>query len=151
MADISFYRERDHDGYMSNFYPAPIFLDGKDYPTTEHYFQAMKFADSEALVEKIRKQPSPGQAARLGRSRSLPLRGDWESVKDNVMRKALFAKFTQHPRLKTMLMKTHPRRLVEHTKNDAYWGDGGDGSGKNMLGFLLMELREALSERTTTL
>jgi predicted NAD-dependent protein-ADP-ribosyltransferase YbiA (DUF1768 family) len=27
----------------------------------------------------------------------------------------------------------------------SYWGDGGDGSGKNMLGRILMEVREQLS------
>ena len=35
-------------------------------------------------------------------------------------------------------------RIVEHTANDAYWGDGGDGSGKNMLGQILMRVREEL-------
>ena len=34
--------------------------------------------------------------------------------------------------------------FVEHTENDSYWGDGGDGSGKNMLGQILMDVRELL-------
>ena len=42
------------------------------------------------------------------------------------------------------LLGTGDARIVEHTANDAYWGDGGDGSGKNMLGLILMRVREAL-------
>ena len=41
-------------------------------------------------------------------------------------------------------MKTGDAELVEHTKNDRYWADGGDGTGRNRLGQLLMELREQL-------
>ena len=35
-------------------------------------------------------------------------------------------------------------QIMEHTEKDAYWGDGGDGSGKNMLGRILMEVRDEL-------
>jgi ribA/ribD-fused uncharacterized protein len=83
-------------------------------------------------------------AARMGRNRTLPLRSDWESVKDDIMREALRAKFGQHPGLKSLLLSTADAELVEHTKNDNYWADGGDGSGKNRLGALLMELRARL-------
>ena len=80
----------------------------------------------------------------MGRSRKKPLRKDWESVKDQIMRKAVLAKFTQHDDLQEVLLSTGDAKLVEHTTNDSYWGDGGDGSGKNMLGRILMEVREQL-------
>jgi predicted NAD-dependent protein-ADP-ribosyltransferase YbiA (DUF1768 family) len=32
--------------------------------------------------------------------------------------------------------------LIEHTVKDKYWADGGNGTGKNRLGFLLMKLRK---------
>lgn len=60
------------------------------------------------------------------------------------MREALRAKFTQHKDLRETLLATGDARLVEHTKNDNYWGDGGDGSGLNKLGELLMKLRAEL-------
>ena len=60
------------------------------------------------------------------------------------MRKAVLAKFTQHPRLRELLLFTGDALLIEHTVNDRYWGDGGDGSGKNMLGQVLMSVREQL-------
>ena len=45
-----------------------------------------------------------------------------------------------------MLMGTGDAKLVEHTENDDYWGDGGDGSGKNMLGQILMRIRAELED-----
>ncbi len=60
------------------------------------------------------------------------------------MEKALVHKFKQHKELKERLLLTAGSKLVEHTKNDKYWGDGGDGSGKNMLGKLLMVVRDKI-------
>jgi N-glycosidase YbiA len=91
-----------------------------------------------------RKASTPHVAARLGRSRTLTLRGDWESVKVDVMRRAVRAKFEQHPDLAALLIGTGDARIVEHTRNDAFWGDAGDGSGANMLGCVLMEIRAQL-------
>jgi predicted NAD-dependent protein-ADP-ribosyltransferase YbiA (DUF1768 family) len=42
------------------------------------------------------------------------------------------------------LLATGDAILIEHTRNDDYWADGGDGSGKNKLGLLLMQVREEL-------
>ena len=140
---VEFYSVNDEFGEFSNFALYPVKLDGQTWPTSEHYFQAQKFKDK-AYKNKIRKAGSPIQAARLGRDRKQKLRRDWESVKVSVMRKALEAKFTQHDELKALLISTGDAKLVEHTANDSYWGDGG-GKGRNMLGKLLMELRETLN------
>jgi len=140
---IAFYRVGDEWGEFSNFASFPIRLDGKIWPTSEHYFQAQKFGDP-AYREKIRRTAPPMEAALLGRSRRQRLRRDWESVKDGVMRKAVLAKFTQHESLRQLLLSSGDAKLVEHTGNDSYWGDGGDGKGRNMLGHILMEVREQL-------
>jgi len=140
---ISFYGTRGEYGFLSNFAPYPIVLKGKTWPTSEHYFQAQKFAGTEH-EEVIRLASSPMVAARMGRSRSRPLRPDWENVKDNIMREAVYAKFSQHEELRAKLLNTGEARLVEHTKRDRYWGDGGDGSGKNRLGKILMKVRAEL-------
>lgn len=140
---IEFYLPADPYGELSNFAPFPIKLGGKRWPTSEHYFQAQKFAGT-AHEEEIRRAKKPKLAAEMGRDRKRPLRRDWESVKESVMLAALRAKFTQHDDLRALLLGTGDARLVEHTTNDAYWGDGGDGSGKNRLGHLLMQLRAEL-------
>jgi len=140
---INFYLSNGEYGCFSNFSRHHIFLKEKTWKTSEHYFQAQKFAGTE-FEEKVRLAATPKEAADLGRNRKFPLRKDWEEVKDDVMREALRAKFTQNKELKQILLETGDAELVEHTANDNYWADGGDGSGRNMLGVLLMELREEL-------
>ncbi|UZR97940.1 NADAR family protein [Chondrinema litorale] len=140
---INFYSVQDQYGEFSNFALYPIKLKGKCWPTSEHYFQAQKFAGTEH-ENKIRKSASPMKAAELGRKRKVKIRRDWDKVKDNVMYDAVKAKFIQHKDLKNLLLETEEIQLVEHTENDNYWGDGGDGKGKNMLGKILMRLRDEL-------
>lgn len=144
MQEIKFYKVNDAHGYMSNFAPYSFELGGKVWPTSEHYFQAQKFLD-EGIQERIRQLDSLMDAAMEGRNRQNPLREDWENVKDDVMRLAVREKFRQHPEILKELLATGTSCLVEHTKNDAYWADGGDGSGKNRLGQILMEIREELA------
>lgn len=142
---INFYGHNNPYGEFSNFYPAEITIDGVGYKTSEHYFQSMKyFPDNMQYYETIRNAESASKSAILGRSRKIPMRKDWENVKDSIMADALFAKFTQHPNLQKILLDTGDNVLVEHTVNDRYWGDGGDGSGKNMLGKLLVNLRNQI-------
>jgi ribA/ribD-fused uncharacterized protein len=83
----------------------------------------------------------------MGRSRQRPLRADWERVKDEVMLAGLRAKFAQHAALRATLLGTGDAEIVEHTGKDRSWGDGGDGSGRNMLGRLLMRVRDELRAR----
>jgi ribA/ribD-fused uncharacterized protein len=142
---IEFYSTKGEFGAFSNFAAYPLVLDGRTWPTSEHYFQAQKFVEGNH-AEEIRQAKSPTVAARMGRSRQRPLRPDWESVKDAVMRKAVEAKFTQHESLRTLLLSTGDARLVEHTTKDSYWGDGGDGGGRNRLGEILMDVRDQLSQ-----
>lgn len=141
---INFYSVSDEYGEFSNFAAFPIKLKGKVWPTTEHYFQAMKF-ESDKDQKEIRTAKTPMEAARKGRDRKRKLRKNWESMKDNVMREAVLQKFSQHSDLKQLLLGTGDAKLVEHTENDSYWGDGGNGSGKNKLGLILMEVRDKLS------
>lgn len=143
---INFYSTKGEHGCFSNFSRHPVFLKGKRWRTSEHYFQAQKFAGTEH-EEEVRLTTTPAQAANLGRDRKRPLRRDWEAVKDDIMREVVLTKFSQHDDLKAILLGTGDEVLVEHTTNDNYWGDGGDGSGKNMLGRILMEVRAKLREQ----
>jgi hypothetical protein len=143
---INFYKTGDPYGAFSNFSRHP-FVDNKgvEWPTSEHYFQAKKF-EGTPHEEQIRNAKTAGDAARMGRERNRPLRKDWEQVKEKIMMEALVYKFSQHHDINQLLLSTNGETLVEHTINDSYWGDGGDGSGKNRLGALLMELRETKME-----
>jgi len=127
---------------FSNFYALPTEIDGKIWPTTEHYFQAQKFPDDPEYAEAIYNCGPPSNALAMGRSR--PYRADWEDVKDNVMRRGVAAKFSQHKRLERLLLSTGDEEIVEDAPGDYHWGAGSDGSGLNMLGKILMEVRDAL-------
>ena len=139
---IKFYSSRGNYGCFSNFSKHPVKLNGLVWPTSEHYYQAMKFVGTKHET-KVRKAKGPMAAATMGRDRKNPLRGDWESVKDSVMYDVLMAKFTQHKDLKEILLSTGDAQLIEDSPVDYYWGCGAKGNGKNMLGVLLMRLRDS--------
>lgn len=145
---IKFYTTTGEYGPFSNFSRHTVRLKGRVWKTSEHYFQAQKFVGTSHEVT-VGNAARPSDAARMGRDRSLPLRKDWESVKDDIMREAVYAKFTQHDDLRELLLSTGNEKLIEHTTNDNYWADGGDGSGKNMLGIILMEVRERIRNESS--
>jgi ribA/ribD-fused uncharacterized protein len=133
-------------GCFSNFSPHGVDLDDLWWPTVEHYFQAQKFAGT-PHAEAIRIAGSARRAKELGRSRGFSLRPDWEAVKDEVMRRAVLRKFELHPGVQELLLSTGDAELIENAPSDYYWGCGRDGTGKNMLGQILMEVRETLRRR----
>jgi len=130
--------------FLSNFGDCPngvILADGIRYPTSEHAYAANKTLEP-LQREKIATLPTPGQAKRAGRD--VAIRADWEVVKDDAMRKIVFAKFDQNPGLKAKLLATGDAQLIEgNTWGDIYWGVC-NGRGHNMLGKILMEVRDKL-------
>ncbi len=128
---------------MSNFFQSAIRVDNIYYPTTEHYFQSMKMLDPKD-AKIVRQARTPSLAAKEGRSR--PMRPDWDEVRIAVMDLALETKFAQHPFLMDKLLATGDAELVEHTFNDSFWADGGNGSGQNQLGQALMRVRAKLRQ-----
>jgi hypothetical protein len=142
---IKFYRLKDPYGCFSNFSRHPILLDGITWPTTEHYFQAQKYVDTVKYLQ-IARAPTPKLAAELGRDRSLPIRHDWENVKDAIMKKCVMEKALQHPEVMDALIRSGNEEIVEDSPIDYYWGCGKEGTGKNMLGKILMEIREEIKK-----
>jgi ribA/ribD-fused uncharacterized protein len=87
------------------------------------------------------------KAAELGRSRKEQIVKNWDNIKINVMYEVVKAKFTQHTELTKLLLDTKDAIIIEHTENDDFWGDGGNGKGKNMLGKVLMRVRDDIKEQ----
>ena len=144
---IYFYSTRGEYGCFSNFSAHGIELDGQWWPTTEHYFQAQKFAGTDPEhMQAIRSARTPKQAAQMGRDRNHPLRSDWDEVKDDVMRRAVSKKFQTHAALRELLLATGDEYIIENAPGDYYWGCGKNGSGRNKLGLILMEVREELAK-----
>lgn len=131
--------------FLSNFYRADVRMAGLVFPTSEHAFQALKTMDFEQRAW-IAEAPTPSMAKLRGRKARLV--HDWDSIKVRVMADVLLAKFSDQ-RLADKLVATYPKELIEgNTWHDQYWGDCWcdhcPTPGRNMLGKLLMELRDKL-------
>lgn len=129
---------RDEYFFLSNFYPCKITLDGITYENNESAFQAQK------CMEKTERQKfstlNPSQAKHLGRNVSL--RKDWEDVKVELMKQIVRCKFEQNPELREKLCALKGVYLEEGNDwGDKVWGTV-NGSGRNLLGQILMEVRE---------
>lgn len=129
--------------FLSNFYAAPVQLDGVLYPTVEHAFQAAKTTDLKERLQ-IRTAPTPASAKRGGRR--VTLRPDWEDMKVGIMYLLLRDKFERWTNLEQALLATGNAILMEgNTWGDTFWGvDVHTGKGQNQLGQLLMRVREEL-------
>lgn len=143
---IRFYHSDQPWGWLSNFSHHAVCIHNRVWPSVEHYYQSQKFIGT-PNEEAIRLAETPTQAKiraeELGKTYR---RENWECVKEQIMLDGLRAKFRQHPNLGMMLLETADRTLVEHTALDSYWGDGGNGTGKNLLGVLLMQVRSGLRD-----
>lgn len=130
--------------FLSNFFPAPVTIDGITYKNAEAAFQASKTTDVE-----VKKQFSnlDGAAAKsLGKK--IQLRSDWENVKVAEMQRIVIAKFEQNAGLKQRLADTGNAELIEgNTWGDTFWGVS-KGQGENQLGKILMSLRQTVETPT---
>ena len=126
--------------FLSNFYPAPVEMDGKIWPTVEHAYQACKTNDP-VVRGRILMAAKPGTAKYLGQR--VKLRQDREDMKLDVMKILVTRKFKDQE-LAKKLLATKDIQLVEGN----YWGDTFwgvyNGSGENHLGKILMEVRGKL-------
>lgn len=130
---------RGEYSFLSNFSRSTIIYEGIPYPTVEHAYQAAKTWDI-GEREKIANLPNPGAAKRAGQF--LELRPGWEKDKVNVMRHLLRLKFERLD-VGMRLRRTGNAILIEgNTWGDTFWGEC-KGVGENMLGKLLMEIRDA--------
>lgn len=146
---IYFYKVYEPYGCFSNFSPHGIHIQGTNWSTVEHYYQAQKFVGTvdAALIPLIHKAQTPEKAAAMGRDCERQLRPDWEQVKTQVMRAAVLRKFLTHTDIQAILISTGEQLIVENSPTDYYWGCGGDRSGYNHLGKILMSVRQEIRQR----
>lgn len=147
---IYFYTAREKPyGCFSNFSAHGFKLDGYWWFTSEHYFQAQKFITTDIeWFQKIQTVKAPKEAANMGRNRQHPLRKDWEKIKDEIMYRAVLSKFKTHQDIQQILLETKEELIVENSPVDYYWGCGKDGTGKNKLGEILMQVRITIKNNT---
>ena len=148
--EIRFYRANEKPyGPFSNLYRRKIIFEGEEYETSEHAYQAGKPRKPE-VREWLLAAPSPSLLAAAAHNLYYwDIAPGWSADKFGRMRQVLWVKFTQHQDLGELLLSTGDARLVERatvdTESNRLWGEFR-GAGKNMLGLMLMEVREGLGE-----
>ena len=152
---LFFFHETGLNGFLSNWYPAAFTVNGVTYRDTEQYFMAAKavcFGD-EKRYEQIMAATDPGEYKRLGRLVKNFDPAVWDARRYEIMKTANREKYRQNPALLDALLSTGDAVLAEASPFDTIWGVGiGAGKaydidpaafpGRNLLGKLLMELRE---------
>lgn len=159
---LFFYGHRSAEGVvdmacLSQWYPCTFQVDGIEYRTAEQYMMAQKavlFGD-EVTRKKIMEAAGPSEYKKLGRKVQHFKESVWEEKKYFIVLQGSLAKFSQNEALKSFLLSTKDKILVEASPYDTVWGIGlGKNEpdvhnpmkwrGENLLGFALMEAREAL-------
>ena len=145
------------DAYLSNFYKAPLNIDGITYQCVEQYFTAEKartFHDHHT-VSRIMDSDKPSEMKYLGKTTKGFNQKTWDEKASTVMLNGLRAKFQQNQKIQDKLVSTDDKLLAEASKNDNVWGIGlamsdenafnkDKWQGRNQLGNLLMKVRDEI-------
>jgi hypothetical protein len=146
--------------WLSNFKYCTILSGGNKFSNTEQLFMYHKavFFEDDEIAEKILATPVPYEAKALGRLVKGYNDEDWNKVRYDVMYQANLLKYTQNEDLKKKLLETGDKILVEVNPRDNIWGIGMDENnpdildeskwnGQNLLGKVLMDVRNKLREK----
>lgn len=157
-------RDRTMFRFLSHFYPSPVDIDCERWATVEHFYQGQKSFD-ENYRNAIRTAVSPAMAKKLAAQPTAPRkiskdswfkehqvepRADWYEVKLDIMRRADWAKYSQHSQLLRLLIATGDAELIEDSESEPFWGIGADGLGTSWAGRVLMEVRQKLIDSSKT-
>ena len=124
--------------FLSNFHPSPIVIGGVQYRTVEHAYMAYKTTSNDEKL-RLSRVLKANEVKKEGQK--VTLRPDWEYMRVAAMHHCLYEKF-KIPELREALAKTGNKYLEEKNWwNDKFWGVC-NGEGLNMLGKLLMMVRE---------
>ncbi|MGI1679837.1 MAG: NADAR family protein [Cellvibrionaceae bacterium] len=135
---------------LSSFSHHPFELEGMEWMTVEHYFQAMKF-ENENYREKVRLAKDPIAARKLGKARFKKIRKDWKTVDEIVMTRAVYTKARTYEEVAKALLDTGDKKIIEKSQYDYIWGCGRDGRGLNKYGNVLMNVRDKLLQEQAAL
>ena len=148
------YKTKEDFGGLSNMASGyPLQINGVRILTTEALYQACRFPHLTEVQREIIGQHSPMTAKMKSKPYRKDSRPDWDEVRYKVMRWCLRVKLAQnYTEFGRLLLATRDRPIVEQSRKDDYWGakladEVGDTLiGQNVLGRLLMELREKLKD-----
>lgn len=145
---VYFYDKEKRYYEFTNFFNSQVYVDGIIWPTSEHYYQSMKFTQNPDLRKKILNSATPRDAFTIAQQNKITIDKDWQSRSLKTMIKIVWLKFNQHDDLKELLLTTGKKTLIEDAGNkDAFYGAGADYKGNNWLGCILMAVRDKLKKQ----
>ena len=142
---VDFYKEFGELGYLANYSNHGFTVDGVFYPTVEHYYQASKFNDPE-IIHQILKCKTPKEASVIGRSRKNPRIPNFREIKNQKMEEGIYHKFSQNKDIRSKLLETRNQEIREMSVKESYWGVGPNLDGENVVGKILMRVRDRIRE-----
>jgi ribA/ribD-fused uncharacterized protein len=142
---------------FSQWWGSPFKIGEHIFPTAEHWMMASKaqlFGDQKTFAQILAVR-SPREAKALGRLVSGFDEEIWRQRRYEIVLRGTYSKFSQNPALSTFLLTTGNKVIVEASPVDNIWGIGLalddkralnplTWQGDNLLGFALMEARDAL-------
>lgn len=143
-----FFSRHDTHELLGSASQHPFHLDDQEWPTVEHYFQAMQFS-TPSFQEKIRNAKSAQEAIKLTKWRFWQRRKDWKQRRQVLMTRAMYTKCKAYSEVGLALLNTGDKTLVENSMYDYFWGCGRDRRGENHFGKVLMNIRQKLHEEAS--
>lgn len=135
--------------WLSNFAECEIIYKGVKYLSVEHAYMSAKSKDpkwkeycrTEPLASNVKKE-----SGKIKQSKKIKLIKDWDDKREEIMKELLSFKFSKSP-FKEKLISTGSEYIQEgNTWNDLFWGvDLKTGLGENVLGLLIMQIRDQLN------
>lgn len=135
----------DSTSLLSSWSRHAISLEGLEWPSVEHYVQAMKYEDKK-YQEKIRCAAHPRDAKKLGESRWKRKKSNWKQERVIYMTRGIYIKCKTYPEVIEALLASGDLTILDTSNFDYFWGCGRDGRGQNKFGKILMDVRAKLLE-----
>lgn len=135
----------DPEDILGSFSGHSFYLDDKEWPTVEHYYQSQKFTNPD-YQEKIFQAVTPADARKLGNRWLVKKRPDFKKVRVTLMTRAVYIKCKTHDSVQQALIDTENKDIADSSFTDYFWGCGRDGRGDNHYGKILMRVRDKLRQ-----
>lgn len=130
---------------FSAMFPLPFRYKGRWFKSIEHFYHFYKFHKSEkdhrALIFRTY---NPYDAKKFGEDKSKRRQDDWDTLRLDVMKKAIYHAYMQNPNHMAVLQGTGKTELIHEAGWDSFWGNGKNGKGANQQGILLMLFRKEI-------
>jgi ribA/ribD-fused uncharacterized protein len=154
---VVFSKTKESFGGFSNMSPEfPITVGSLEFPTSEHFYQSMKYVDHPSVQREIFGEKNPMLMKNKQKKHRGLIRKDWEDLKEVIMEITVHLKLVSHwVKFGNLLIESGEKEIVEISKKDSFWGmipqvsNNGILVGENKLGGILVRFRDLIRTEGT--